>query len=153
MRSRPRVQILVSLFVACGVSGCGSATGNVSGTVTLKEKVVKGGNVTFVAEGKATIVADIKEDGTYEAAGVPAGEVKVCVDTSKMNPASLPKEFKYGPPKDAKAPEGFGGEGPNRDELARRYVAIPKKYANPATTDLTTKITGGKQTYNIELVP
>jgi hypothetical protein len=125
----------------------------VSGKVTLKDKVVKGGTVTFIAEGKGTAVGSIGEDGMYKVTDVPTGPVKICVDTRSMNPEARADKFtKYSPPKDSAAPKGFGA-GPDRAELERRYVPIPVRYASEETTDLTTTVSGGSQKYDIELTP
>ena len=145
LRVLPLAAVLASV-------GCGASTGKVSGKVTYGDKVVKGGVVMFFVEGKGNAQGQISEDGTYSIAEVPAGSAKVCVDTKSMNPANAKPFMKYTAPKDAKAPEGFGG-GPDRAELERRYVSIPERYADLTKTTLTQTITGGAQTYDIKLDP
>ena len=152
----PRLQrwaILLPVAMSVALVGCGSSTGTVTGKVTFKDKVVKGGIVMFVAEGKPSAQSQIGEDGSYSVKDAPAGSVKICVDTSSMDPSKASTAPKYAPPKDAQAPEGFGSGGPDRDEMKRRYVEIPEKYADPKTTTLTTTVTGGTQTYDIKIEP
>ncbi len=56
---------LLVLLVPLGMSGCGG-TGSVSGKVSYKGQLLKGGNVTFISsEGKPTVSASIQEDGSY----------------------------------------------------------------------------------------
>ncbi len=151
-RVRPQRTLLLPLLASLALVGCGASTGKVSGKVTFGEKTVKGGTVTFFVAGKGTSSGQISEEGTYSLPDVPAGTAKVYVDTSTMNPANVKSVMKYAPPKDQKAPEGLTS-GPDRAELARRYVAIPQRYADPQQTPLTLNVTGGAQTYDIKIEP
>ena len=148
-----RYALMLPVILSLGLVGCGASTAKVSGKVTYGDKIVKGGDVTFVVEGKGTSSARINEDGTYTVEGVPAGTAKVVVDTKALNPANVTGVVKFNPPKDAKLPEGLSGAGADKAELARRFVPIPEKYADLNKTPLTTTITGGTQEYNIKLEP
>lgn len=143
----------LTILPLLALMGCGPTVAKVSGKVSYQDKVVKGGIVMFVVEGKGTSQGRINEDGTYSIPDVPAGTAKVCVDTSSLNPAKVSSTFKYSAPKDAKAPEGLTGSGPDRAEMERRYVSIPERYADPNKTTITTTISGGMQEYNIKLDP
>ena len=135
---------------AFGAAGCGAATGAVSGKVSYKDKLLKGGNVTFVSlEGKPSASTSIKEDGTYSIPNAPTGKVKICVETESLNPAGKIKAPRYSPPPGAQAPAGFDTGDPA--DMAKRFVAIPGRYANPDTTDLAYEVKGGSAEYNIEL--
>jgi len=145
--------LMLPVILSLALVGCGAPTAKVSGKVTYGDKIVKGGDVTFVVEGKGTASARIKEDGTYTVEGVPAGTAKVCVDTKAFNPANVTGVVQLNPPKDAKLPEGLAGAGADRSELQRRFVQIPERYADLNKTPLTTTITGGTQEYNIKIEP
>jgi len=128
--------------------GCGPSTGTVSGKVTYKGQLVKGGNVTFVsAQGRPSGSASIKEDGTYKVERVATGPVKICVETESLNPARRSKAVKYSPPPGQKAPHGFA-PGPDTSHL---YVRIPPQYKDVETTDLDYQVKGGSQTHDIQL--
>jgi len=132
--------------MALGLSGC-SSTGTVSGKVSYKGNPVKGGSITFVSpQGKASASTSINEDGTYTIPSIPAGDVKVCVDTSMLNPAGKTAP-KYSPPGGQNSPYGPG----DASDGAKRYVAIPTEYADPDKTNLTCTVRGGRQTFDIEL--
>lgn len=150
---RSKSKLLLPVAMAFAVFGCGSPTATVTGKVSYKGEPVKGGIVTFLAEGKGGTQGQINEDSSYLVKDVPAGPVKICVDTSSMNPARASSVPKYSPPKDAVAPQGFGSGGPDRAEMKRRYVAIPDLYADPQKTKLSTTVTGGNYTYDIKLEP
>jgi hypothetical protein len=139
--------MLLVLAALIGMCGCGPATGTVSGTVTYKGTKLKGGNVTFVStEGKPSKVASIQPDGTY-VIGVPAGAVKICIETESLNPGGVRSKFpKNEPPPGQKSPYGK-----RKEDNADLYVEIPDTYAQPETTKLTYTVTSGKQEHNITL--
>jgi len=136
------------LLMALGLAGCGS-TGTVSGKVSFKGNPLKGGTVTFLsAAGKPSATTQINEDGSYAIPSVPAGEVKICVDTQMLNPAGKIKAPKYSAPPGQKNPNDPGGDS---TDTSKRYVAIPEAFASPEKTTLTYTVKGGKQEHNIEM--
>jgi hypothetical protein len=152
------------LTASLAIVGCGGGVGNVSGTVTYEGKPLKGGSVTLMKEGGATVFSGtIAEDGKYTVNGVQGGTYKVCVDTSYLKPPAAgnkkflkgpaaPKGFK--PPPDMQLPEGYTPSNPAEaaaQASAKKYVAIPEKYSKAETTDLTYTATSGDQTFDIEL--
>jgi hypothetical protein len=140
---------LVAASALVLLSGCGNPTGNVTGKVTYKGQALKGGNITYVStEGRASVSGSIKEDGSYTLEKVPAGAVKICVDTSSLKPNNN-KNFKYAPPAGQQAPEGF--QSGDSEGNAKRYTPIPPMYAKPDTTDLSYTVVAGDQTHDIEL--
>lgn len=152
-----RLEFLVVL-VLVGLAGCGSSKSRakVSGTVTYRDQPVKAGNVTFHSEDKGSYNTTLSEQGTYEIADVPPGDMIVTIETASMNPDM--KVPTYGGDRVAKvtedrmAAERKGGFGPPPKEvLAARYVKIPDKYAGTNTTDLKIKVTGGSQTQDFPL--
>lgn len=166
----------LGMLAACTLlSGCNKPTGTVRGKVTYKGNLIKGGYVSFTsADNGRTASAGIKEDGTYEAHQVPGGNCKVCVDTTALKPPSSPGGFKGGPPgsgppgggPDAskgggppaefadKLPPGYAGSSPAAaaaDRARRLYVQIPDAYSKPETTPLTFDVSGGDQTFDIDV--
>lgn len=161
-----RTVAVVGLAGVLGLTiGCGRPTGSITGKVTYKGKVLKGGGVTFVStEGQPSRSASIGEDGTYSVPQITAGEYKVCVDTSfmKAQPGGYASGFvpqgeaskDSGPPPGITIPEGYTPSSPKAMESVKKgskYVAIPPQYAKPDTTDLTYTATGGSQTHDIDL--
>jgi hypothetical protein len=143
--------VFLPLLAALAAAGCsGSSSGTVTGQVLYMGKPVKGGSVTFVStEGKRAVSVQIKEDGTYKMEKVPAGNVRICVDTETLNPEKQARRPTYSAPKDAKLPEGYNTGG--QADAARLYVKIPPQYADPERTSLTYTVTGGSQEYDIPL--
>jgi hypothetical protein len=134
----------VSALLLCG---CGDPVSEISGKVTFNSAIVKGGNVTFVSPGKASVSAQISEDGSYTASNVPYGDVKIAVDTESLNPNKKAKVPKYGPPPGQSAPQGFG----SGEDATKRYVRIPLTYAKPDESGLTLTVNASKMQHNIEL--
>jgi hypothetical protein len=133
------------LAASLGALGCGSSTTTVTGQVYFGETLVKGGTVTlYCADGQGRL-GGIREDGTYTIDQVPIGAVKVCVDTSALDPKRR-KTYTYAPPPGKKATLPGGEEA-----APGGYVAIPAKYATQGTTDLTFEATGGSQRYDIRM--
>ena len=157
------VMLIVALVVLAGCSP--RPTGSVSGKVSHNGKLLKGGKVVFVgADGGQSVSSSINEDGTYLVQELPAGSYKICVDTSFLKgpsgPAGASAPGGVGAPGGSKAPpsKGAGGkvvEGSptpsDPAQNAKKYVAIPDKYKDAATTDLLYKFDGGFQTYDIDL--
>jgi hypothetical protein len=139
-----RCGLLVLLAASLGAAGCGSASGTVKGKVSYNGAPLKGGTVTFFYPDGRGFPIGILADGTYTLDRLPLGPVKVCVDTSSLDPKKHLR-YSYAPPPGAKPPPGFSPTS------AEAYVAIPAKYADPAKTDLTYDVTGGTQTHDIEL--
>ena len=151
-RGLGRWWMLLVLLAPLGLSGCGPGTATVSGKVTIDGKVVKAGNLTFIpsAAGKQSRGTTINEDGTYKIEHVPVGTVTICVETESLNPAGKIMAPRYKPPAGQQAPEGFGS-GDSAADAAKRYVAIPKKYAEADKSGLTYEVKSGTQEYDIEL--
>jgi len=151
-RGLGRWMTLLVLLAPLGLSGCGPGTATVSGKVTIDGKPLKAGNLTFIpsAAGKQSRGMTINENGEYKLEHVPVGPVTICVETESLNPAGKRMPPAYKPPAGQKAPEGFGS-GDSAAEAAKRYVPIPKKYAEKDTSGLTYEVKSGSQEYDIEL--
>ena len=121
---------LAALFVAAGgllAAGCG-ANGSVSGRVTHKGKPVPAGTITFLTAEQKVFTSQIASDGSYAVPRLPAGPVKIGVQTPPPLPADDPQA-----PRQPDAP------------------APPAKYQDPNASGLTLTVTGGSQTHDIEL--
>ena len=155
------------------ISACGPRSGSLSGKVTYKGEPLKGGTITFL--GPYTYSTDIKIDGSYEIPKMYSGSYRIAVETDSVkgeegsgpftfktpggmklpSKNQLPPEAKYPPiAKLPVNPKEYGYSQPNVNpdyDIKKRYVQIPKKYADPNTSGLTYDFPGGAQTHNINL--
>lgn len=141
--------VLLAVSIAA-LGGCSHPTATVTGKVTFGTKAVKGGNISFVStEGHPTVSGGISEDGSYKLEGVPAGAVKVCIETESLNPAKRinSKFSKYSAPPGMSSPNATDGSM----EDTKRFVKIPGQYASPETTPLTYTVPSGSGTFDAEL--
>jgi hypothetical protein len=137
--------MLLLILAGLGVAGCNSSTGDVTGKVYFGEVLVKGGTLTFFSADGRGFRTDVREDGSYTLEKLPLGTGKVCVDTSSLDPKRR-KAYTYSPPPGKeKDPPGISQPSPGI------YVAIPAKYADPATTDLICEVTRGSQTFDVKM--
>jgi hypothetical protein len=140
-------------------AGCGSY-GTVSGKVMMKDEPLHSGMVTFITpDRKWTRTSGIGEDGSYTIEKAPIGPMKISIFSSGPTPRSQIK-FKERMP----GPEVAQGE--DLPPRARRRInmgkgtsaatapkgpAVPKKYNDPDTSELTYEVKPGAQEHNIEL--
>ena len=126
-----RLVILTAVFGIWAVSGCGNeakptTSSSVEGVVTLNgTELVEGGTVNFTSPstGNAAI-ALVGPDGKFVViGGMVPGEYKVTVTPLTPTP-------EHPTPKDS---------------------SVPGKYRSPVTSDLTSKITSGKNDLKFEL--
>ena len=138
---------IVVLAVGVSAAGCGGSSATVSGKVSYKDQIVKGGSVVFLGANNWTGTSRIAEDGAYSIANVPLGKVQITVETktAKPNPmmSKMPK-----PPEGTPLPPGTMYDAAGRKD---RYVEIPDNYADKDRSGLTYEVTSGKQVHNIEL--
>jgi hypothetical protein len=140
---------LLALIVSMGATGCaGGKKCTITGTVSYKGTPLKGGNITFVSTaGKLTVSGVIAEDGSYKLQNVPAGTVKICVETRSLLPPigamtdAGPMAGKMGAGKNPPTyapPPGMNSDykPPQIEDKSKRYVRIPDLYANEKTTKL-----------------
>jgi hypothetical protein len=114
----------------------------VSGSVTYKGKPLTGGKVTFLGDDWASIDGVIDEQGHYTI-NAPVGNVKIGVDNRMVKLGAI-------------RPEASKGAGPRPgspppDPIKGKYIEIPDKYYDPATSGLTFTVKSGTQTYDITL--
>jgi hypothetical protein len=122
------------------VLGCGSGRGTVYGKVTNVGTPITAGTVSFFPESGQPVAATIGSDGSYSAADVPLGKVRVAVlPPKKKNPAE-----EMGFPPDL-------SKRPNRETSKPEYAGIPEVYRDPAKSGLVLEVTGGKQEFPIDM--
>lgn len=132
--------VIVSIMWAAGCSP--TTTGSVEGRVTFNGKSVGTGLVVFVApDGHATLPAAVQADGTFRIPKVPIGLMRVSFD----NPP---------PPSFPAAVRSTGEEDPETTALreqAKRFIATPLRYKDPASSGLSFEIHGGVNTCHLDL--
>jgi hypothetical protein len=146
---RSASSLLVIGLLVFGGLGCGAGTGNVSGKVTLDDKPVPAGRVTFT-QGSKTAAAEIKSDGSYEAQGVPAGEVNVAV----INPiiTSTPTDKKAAAMMKGMQKTVGKDATPTAVEAPTPTATIPTKYSDPEKSGLKVTVKRNETTpFDIEL--
>jgi hypothetical protein len=156
--ARPR---LAGIGLALLVVGCGGR-GDVSGTVKYKGEPLPYARITFHGEGgKQEVLSGEVRDGKYTVERVPAGPVKVTVET--FRPQSLIPKTQPPGPGGKPAEDMMGGhvKGPESGDKDKgpeppkdvRSVPIPPRYSKLDTTDLSYTVKRGDNTIDIELQP
>src|SRR5262249_1570933 len=131
--------------------GCGEDDGigqrySVSGKVTYKGELLKGGNVNFLPDGA---------DGSGRAA---SGVIKAgyySMTTSTAGDGVLPGKYKVGINANytdmSEAVKQSGGMYQGNRLAGPRIKVIPEKYTNPATSGLTFEVKPTSNTFDIDL--
>src|SRR4051794_4850492 len=135
---------LLVLATVPWLAGCGKPVATVTGKVTYQNGPVKGGHVIFAGSGGQSVLAEIKEDGTYRAEKVPVGDAKIAVQTKALGVVAAM-------PKSSLPPEKQKGGRMSPEEAKRRYVAIPPNYEDPETSGLSYTVVSGSQEHDIPL--
>src|SRR5262245_53888184 len=139
------VGAMVSL-VGCG----GPGKGNLEGTVTYQGKNIVMGSVTAIGYDKVPVMASIDENGHYILIDVPAGPVKLSVDSPE------PPPDKPGGNPNLTFPEGRGADKKRRAAggapTRAKWIKLPPQCADPETSGIETVVKKGTTTtYNIEM--
>jgi hypothetical protein len=127
------------------------------------------GSVVLVGSDGIPHTGEIQEDGTYEVTGVQAGTVSIGVLSPDPGPPNqrpdLPPSLAFlnpdikGPKAEdarrlkAKMEEVKGVKVPLNAPKAdrKKWRQLPKQYENPSSSGLTTEVSRGENTYNIDL--
>lgn len=144
-RAARRVR-LFSLLTLLVLTGCGSGSAVVSGTVTYRGKPVPGGSVILYCSDKQIVRGTIGPDGRYTIPNVPAGSAVVTVQTHARVPAGLKLRQNLPPSVDSPTP-------PAAATSADGAVLIPPRYALPEESGLVVVIDRGQVAYDIDLKP
>jgi hypothetical protein len=135
------------VLLALSSVGCGGASGTVMGKVTYQGKPVVCGSVMVIGSDKLPHYGEIKEDGSYAVAGVPAGPAKLTV--TSLDPRTPP----LARPDPAR---GTTTQRPTDTSWRpavdpRKWFAIPDKYGDPEQSGLTLQVKGGSNPHDIAL--
>jgi hypothetical protein len=141
--ARRLTQAAILVLCVLALSGCRRPKGTVSGTVTYKGEPVPSGTVAFFGPGDQVASVALRPDGTYEASGVPLGEVKVTVTTPPPPPSE--EQLAKNPMVQERR------KGRNISLPVEKTVTVPAKYSRPATSGLSLTVTEGSQPYDIPL--
>jgi hypothetical protein len=123
------------LFVVLLLSAIGcSGKGSISGTVTYKGEKLPNGAICFhQQDGNRDVFNAAVRNGEYSIDGVPTGPTKVTVVSAESSGAK----------------GDFGAKtGPNAAKFE-----LPRRYADPNESGLTLTVQGGRQPYNVDLIP
>jgi hypothetical protein len=134
--------------------GCGRGSqvpAKVSGKVTYKGQPVPAGSITFHSEDKGSYSGTLGEGGAYEIPDLPAGTLKVTVETESVNPNKKNPTYEKGRGGAIDNEYQKAMQRPGQNDAGKNYVKIPAKYAKPETTDLSVTLKAGKQTQDFEL--
>jgi hypothetical protein len=138
-------------FLALALAGCGGGKGEVSGQVKFKGEPLPNGRVTFVCQaGTKEVFGSEILNGRYTVSGIPAGLVKITVETFPPAPAkTLPTKIPGGIPPNIKGMPPPGSPPPPPE----KYVALPPRYGNVKESGLSYTVTTGHQEHDITLQP
>jgi hypothetical protein len=145
--SRPRFLVLILPLSLVLVAGCGSnksAPAKVSGKITYQNAPVTGGTIVFHGADGGIYSCGILADGTYEGTDLPAGDLKVTIETESINPNRKMPAYGGKAGTQSPKPEGATTGGGT-------YVKIPPKYADKDQSGLTVTLAKGKQTKDFTL--
>jgi hypothetical protein len=127
-----------------GLTGCGSNTAEVSGTVTYEGRPVPSGSVVlYCADGQ--IVRGNVRDGQYSIPNVPRGAARVVVQSPQRVPPGLRLAQQLPPAHDGPIPPTAAGAD------TEPVVALPRRYSVPEESGLTMTVDGRAQTFDIHL--
>jgi hypothetical protein len=144
MRSVNYCLALILCSSAIQFTGCAKGPPEltvVSGKVVMNGQPIRAGTVEFVTTDNIhSAIADLMADGTYRMPGAPVGPVRIAISTAGYDRAPPPNE-EDGP---VQNPKDRSGKNP-------RFVAVPAKYHTVETSDLSTTIEPGQNTYDIEI--
>lgn len=156
--------VLATALAGCQGSGDSKFPAKVSGKVTYNGSPVTGGTITFHTADGSPIQAAIGADGSYTIVNLPEGPVTVTVETESLN-QKTPQYTGQGDQKGAMyggrgggGPAGGAPKGDTKSPMPSEaqssqpvYVKIPAKYAQTATSGLTTTLKKGDQKFDVPL--
>lgn len=148
MTHSSRAAALALAIVCAAVSGCGSRTATVSGTVRYQGKAPPNVSVALYCADKQILHAVIESSGRFTVPNVPYGLVRVTVHTHRKVP--------FGMWTATPVPEMMPGEGPLRPAVARNEpppIVIPYRYAHPEESGLALVADAPECPFDIELIP
>jgi hypothetical protein len=134
-----------ALVLAAVAAGCSASGNTVTGKVKYKGATLPEGRVAFLGkEGSAS--GPIQPDGSYTIKMAPLGKVAITVNTSALDPSSLPDAGLA-----AVQARGMIPKVETPTVGGTPAASIPRKYGRPETSGLTFTVKPGKQNYDINL--
>jgi len=114
---------------------------------TLEGTIQYGGDpvaiaLVIVANDTASATGYVESNGRYKVENVPIGEVKIGVNTEAARGQYISQSMAQS----YKGPGGKGGKG-----ALPKFVSVPQKYWEPATSGITTTTKKGLNTFDIRL--
>ncbi len=145
LRNRKTRWLAGLLVGVLAVSGCGSKTGTVTGTVRYRNQMLTTGTVSFYCEKGEIVSALIAKDGTYRLAKVPKGLTRVAVVSHPAVPYGLQVN---------QVPAAFAPpSAPTARVPLKPSTFIPERYNRPDSSGLVLTVQGGEQTLDFDLTP
>jgi hypothetical protein len=144
------------------LSGCGKGKGLVTGKVTVDDRPVRSGQLTFVSASDGTkYPTTIGFDGRYSIE-LPTGDYKIGVEAGGGPPSIMMKGMKGAPKAEPpKAPKGLPamkdptgevkGEGVDMAKEAKNPIVIPMRYRPPESSGFKVTVTGNGDTLDIPM--
>ncbi len=149
--SSPRPRSFAVVFIAGYVAfliGCGRGNDTknliLTGKITYKGAIVSGGTIKLVPTDSkiVPVTSQINPNGTYSVVPTGLGDMKVAIETESIK-GQTGAAYTV-PPTRKGLPEITDANLP-------KYVKIPGKYANEASSGLTVTIQKGKNQKDFEL--
>lgn len=146
-----RFCLLAAAVFAAALSGCGDVPrSRVHGTVKFQGKPLTGATVIFIASDNKTYLTELKEDGSFAAAGVARGPVKV----------SIQQALPHVPPRPEK-PAGLEKVSFVDEKAARKPapapivkdtgLRLPQIYTDPEKSGLAFDLKDPDQEWSVDL--
>jgi len=149
------IGLCLLLLLVGAATGCARKKVTVTGKVTLRDKPLTSGVVTFFGEDDNPVSARIKSDGTYSASNVPVGKAKVTVTPapSEKGVSGMDRGSDKMDPKSMGKKDGAKPSEPKKEtEEDAEAVIIPPKYRTTEHSGLEYEVTNSEEnTYNIPL--
>lgn len=134
---RPRNCILFPMLVItllATASGCGDSKGNVTGKVELEGKKITSGTVTVFGSDGIPYSSPIDSSGSYVVKNVPVGKAKIAL----ISP-------------DPRLDKDREGKILATPEQVKNWIPLATRYSSSDSSGLWYEVTGGENTFNIDL--
>jgi len=150
---RHSLSVLSLALLAALLSGCGSGDAKnnlVTGKVTVDGHPLANGSMTLHYDDGKKYPVPLKSDGTFNISQVPLGKAQVsfAAYSSGMQGVAAEKQAEFQKYYAAKAPAEQQAKAAQALETG---PAIPEKYTNPKTSDLSWEIKAGKNEKTFDL--
>ena len=140
-----RSGLLILALLVVALTGCGKATGDVTGIVKFKGQPLKGGSVMFVDGSGALVQTEIGTDGKFTAQKVNVGNNKIAVHYVDNRINEYAQEI---------ASRGKGSVQPmtNMPKLdTSDMITLPEQYSTPEKSGLSLDVKKGQNSYDIDI--